>query len=43
MAKEKHYKLNKKDYEKLMKGEEIHFYHGRDIDIYLKLDEEILT
>ncbi len=42
MVKEKHYKLSKKDFDELMKGKEIFFYNGGEIQIYLRFDETIL-
>jgi len=38
----RHYKITKRDFEKLMNGEEIFFYNGNEISIYFSFDEEVL-
>jgi len=39
----RHYEITDKDFQNLIKGEEIYFYNGHEIQIYFKLNKKTLS
>ena len=38
----KHYEIIEKDFKELLDGKEIFLYHGKEIDIHIKLSDKAL-